>query len=65
MNGMLTIVAAAALAATATQASAETRGVTKTEITLGIHTDLSGVAATYGVSSANGVKMRLDEANDA
>jgi branched-chain amino acid transport system substrate-binding protein len=65
MNGMLTIVAAAALAATATQASAETRGVTKTEITLGMHTDLSGVAATYGVSSANGVKMRLDEANDA
>jgi branched-chain amino acid transport system substrate-binding protein len=58
-------VAAAALAATATQASAETRGVTKTEITLGMHTDLSGVAATYGVSSANGVKMRLDEANDA
>jgi len=65
MNGMLTIVAAAALAATATQASAETRCVTKTEITLGMHTDLSGVAATYGVSSANGVKMRLDEANDA
>jgi branched-chain amino acid transport system substrate-binding protein len=65
MNWMLTIVAAAALAATATQASAETRGVTKTEITLGMHTDLSGVAATYGVSSANGVKMRLDEANDA
>ena len=65
MNGMFTIVAAAALAATATQASAETRGVTKTEITLGMHTDLSGVAATYGVSSANGVKMRLDEANDA
>jgi len=65
MNWMLTIVDAAALAATATQASAETRGVTKTEITLGMHTDLSGVAATYGVSSANGVKMRLDEANDA
>jgi len=59
------MVAAAALAATATQASAETRGVTKTEITLGMHTDLSGVAATYGVSSANGVKMRFDEANDA
>ena len=65
MNWKLTMVAAAALAATATQASAETRGVTKTEITLGMHTDLSGVAATYGVSSANGVKMRFDEANDA
>ena len=65
MNWKLTMVAAAALAATATQASAETRGVTKTEITLGMHTDLSGVAATYGVSSSNGVKMRFDEANDA
>jgi branched-chain amino acid transport system substrate-binding protein len=57
--------AAAALAATATQASAETRGVTNTEITLGMHTDLSGVAATYGVSSSNGVKMRFDEINAA
>jgi branched-chain amino acid transport system substrate-binding protein len=65
MNWKLIMVTAAALAATATQAPAETRGVTKTEITLGMHTDLSGVAATYGVSSANGVKMRFDEANDA
>jgi branched-chain amino acid transport system substrate-binding protein len=65
MNWKLTIMAAAALAATATQASAETRGVTNTEITLGMHTDLSGVAATYGVSSANGVKMRFDEINAA
>ncbi len=65
MNWKLTIMAAAALAATATQASAETRGVTSTEITLGMHTDLSGVAATYGVSSSNGVKMRFDEINAA
>ena len=49
----------------ATQASAQTRGVTKTEIVLGMHTDLSGVAATYGVSSSNGVKMRFDEINEA
>jgi branched-chain amino acid transport system substrate-binding protein len=65
MNWKLTIMAAAALAATATQASAETRGVTSTEITLGMHTDLSGVAATYGVSSSNGVKMRFDEIDAA
>jgi branched-chain amino acid transport system substrate-binding protein len=65
MNWKLTILVAAALAATATQAAAETRGVTNTEITLGMHTDLSGVAATYGVSSANGVKMRFDEINAA
>jgi branched-chain amino acid transport system substrate-binding protein len=65
MNWKSAIMAAAALAATATQASAETRGVTGTEITLGMHTDLSGVAATYGVSSSNGVKMRFDEINAA
>jgi branched-chain amino acid transport system substrate-binding protein len=60
-----TIVVVAALAATASQASAQTRGVTKTEIVLGMHTDLSGVAATYGVSSSNAVKMRFDEINAA
>jgi branched-chain amino acid transport system substrate-binding protein len=60
-----TMVAVAALAAVATQASAQTRGVTKTEIVLGMHTDLSGVAATYGVSSSNAVKMRFEEINAA
>jgi branched-chain amino acid transport system substrate-binding protein len=42
----------------------ETRGVTPTEIVLGMHTDLSGPAATYGVSSSNAVKMRFDEINE-
>ena len=41
-----------------------TRGVTATEIVLGTHTDLSGPAATYGVSSSNAVKMRFDEVNE-
>ena len=36
-------------------AQKETRGVSKTEIVLGMHTDLSGPAATYGVSSSNAV----------
>src|SRR6266513_4153077 len=40
------------------------RGVTPTEIVLGMHTDLSGPAATYGVSSSNAVKMRFDELNE-
>ena len=44
--------------------AAQTRGVSKTEIVLGMHTDLSGPAATYGVSSSNAVKMRFDELND-
>src|ERR1700694_5560721 len=61
-----TIGLALAIAATTTAgALAQTHGVTPTEITLGMHTDLSGVAATYGVSSSNGVKMRFDEINDA
>jgi branched-chain amino acid transport system substrate-binding protein len=41
----------------------QARGVSKTEIVLGMHTDLSGPAATYGVSSSNAVRMRFDEAN--
>ena len=52
-----------ALAAVAL-AQSENRGITKTEIVLGMHTDLSGPAATYGVSSSNAVKMRFDEVND-
>jgi len=57
------LVMTAALGGTAL-AQKETRGVTPTEIVLGMHTDLSGPAATYGVSSSNAVKMRFDEAND-
>jgi len=49
--------AAGALAGVAL-AQNESRGVSKTEIVLGMHTDLSGPAATYGVSSSNAVKMR-------
>jgi branched-chain amino acid transport system substrate-binding protein len=45
-------------------AAQNTRGVSKTEIVLGMHTDLSGPAATYGVSSSNAVKMRFDELNE-
>jgi branched-chain amino acid transport system substrate-binding protein len=61
----MAMAAFAALALVAAQASAETRGVTNTEIVLGMHTDLSGVAATYGVSSSNAVKMHFEEINAA
>jgi len=57
------LVGAVALAGVA-MAQKETRGVSKGEIVLGMHTDLSGPAATYGVSSSNAVKMRFDEANE-
>ncbi len=57
--------AAAIAASTIAGASAQTNGVTPTEVTFGSHTDLSGVAATYGISSTNGAKMRIEEANAA
>ncbi len=59
------ILSAVAIVAAAGSAAAQQRGVTANEITFGMHTDLSGVAATYGVSSANAVKMRFEEANEA
>jgi len=59
----LTLIALMAVAGTAL-GQAGPRGVTASEIVLGMHTDLSGPAATYGVSSSNAVKMRFDEAND-
>jgi len=57
------LVGVAALAGTV--AAQPARGVSKSEIVLGMHTDLSGPAATYGVSSSNAVKMRFDEVNAA
>jgi branched-chain amino acid transport system substrate-binding protein len=59
------LVTTAVSLALATGAMAQTRGVTPTEVTFGMPTDLSGVAATYGVSSSNGVKMRFEEINEA
>jgi branched-chain amino acid transport system substrate-binding protein len=57
-------IAVAAIAA-ASSVSAQQRGVTATEVVFGMPTDLSGPAATYGVSSSNGVKMRFEEVNEA
>ena len=55
---------AVAVLAAAPGAFAQQRGVTATEVVFGMPTDLSGPAATYGVSSSNGVKMRFDEINE-
>ena len=64
MTRFLALTATFVVAAwTQTAFGEETRGVTSNEIVLGMHTDLSGPAATYGVSSSNAVKMRFDEAN--
>ncbi len=59
------VLSAVAIFAAAGSAAAQQRGVTATEVTFGMPTDLSGVAATYGVSSSNAVKMRFEEANEA
>jgi len=39
------------------------RGVTKSEIVIGMHTDLSGPAASYGVHSSQAMRMKFDEVN--
>ena len=65
LAGVTGLALALAAAAGITAASAQQRGVTAKEVVFGMHTDLSGVAATYGVSSSNGVKMRFDEVNAA
>ena len=45
--------------------TATTQGVTGSEIVLGMHTDLSGPAAAYGVPVVNAFRMMLDEVNAA
>ena len=52
------------VAAAGTAMGQAARSVTSSEVVLGMHTDLSGPAATYGVSSSNAVKMRFDEVNE-
>jgi branched-chain amino acid transport system substrate-binding protein len=44
-------------------ARAATRGVTDTEITIGMMTDLSGVTAVQGSNAANSIRMAFDEIN--
>jgi len=56
--------AVVSLAGSTAIATAQVRGVTKTEIVIGTHSDLSGPAASYGVTSTNAIRMRIDEVND-
>ena len=41
------------------------RGVSSDEVVLGVHTDLSGPTAIWGVGATNGARMRFDAANAA
>ena len=53
-----------ALAATPAQAQ-KVRGVTDNEIVVGMYTDLSGVAANWGLNNSNAWRLKFDEVNAA
>ena len=63
MKTALGIAAAAAIAMAAIPA-AHAAGVSKKEIVLGTHSDLSGVAAVWGVAAVNAMRMRFDQVNE-
>ncbi|WP_341704105.1 ABC transporter substrate-binding protein [Ferrovibrio sp.] len=66
-NAAFKIATAAAMAAAAglagTAAAQSVRGVSKSEVVIGMHTDLSGPAASYGVTSSNAMRLKFDEIN--
>jgi branched-chain amino acid transport system substrate-binding protein len=61
ITGAAGLLAAPAIIGTA---RAETRGVSDTEITIGMMTDLSGVTAVQGSNAANSIRMAFDEINE-
>lgn len=65
--GLTAALAAAGIIASANAQtiSAKTQGVTRTEIVLGMNTDLSGPAGSYGVAHRNAMQMRFDAVNAA
>ncbi len=59
------LLGAAAAAVFVSGASAQTlRGVTDKEVVIGMHTDLSGPAAFYGVAVSQAARMRVDLINE-
>jgi branched-chain amino acid transport system substrate-binding protein len=50
--------------AIADTARADTRGVSDTEIAIGMMTDLSGVTAVQGTNAANSIRMAFDDCNE-
>lgn len=55
----------ASTALNAQEVTWKTQGVTKDEVVLGMHADLSGVAASFSVGVVNSSRMRIDEVNEA
>jgi branched-chain amino acid transport system substrate-binding protein len=62
---MLALAIGAAIALSASPASAQVQGVSDGEILLGSHQDLSGPINFYGVPMKNGLEMAADEINAA
>jgi branched-chain amino acid transport system substrate-binding protein len=58
--GAVGLLAAPAIIGTA---RADTRGVSDTEIVIGMMTDLSGVTAVQGTNAANSIRMAFDDVN--
>src|ERR1700721_2056826 len=46
------------------RARAKTRGVSDTEIVIGMMTDLSGVTAVQGTNAANSIRMTFEDVNE-
>jgi branched-chain amino acid transport system substrate-binding protein len=64
MKRVFSVLTVGALALAAAAASAQTQGVSKTEITIGSIQDLSGPIAGFGKQARNGMQLRLDELNE-
>jgi len=68
LNPRRTLLAAAALAATAPVAlpalAQATQGVSKNEIVIATLQDLSGPVAAYGKAARNGIQLRVEEINE-
>ncbi|MDI9333057.1 MAG: ABC transporter substrate-binding protein [Cytophagales bacterium] len=58
------IIAMCAFGFLGSSASAQSQGVSKTEIVIGSIQDLSGPLAGYGKQSRNGMQLRVDEINE-
>lgn len=63
-HSLVAALAAVGMMAASAQAQ-RVQGVTNTEVVVGMNTDLSGPAGSYGVAFRNAVQMRFDAVNEA
>ena len=60
---LLGLMACGGDSSTESESNASNRGVSDTEVVLGVATDLSGPTAIWGVGATNAARMRFDEVN--